>query len=84
MTHQTTKAAQQTRQAHVAGATAAATLAAALARLDIVLPSLHGSWPVGNRGFVELGGCSASLASRLAQRINAAADALQAAQQEGQ
>ncbi|WJY43263.1 hypothetical protein QT196_39070 (plasmid) [Streptomyces sp. P9-2B-2] len=76
MTRPTTKNTQ--RDAHRAGATAASTLAAALARLDVVLPSLRGSHPVNGRGFVDLGGCNAELASRLAQRINEAADALDA------
>ncbi|MFL4496520.1 hypothetical protein ACJ6WD_35560 [Streptomyces sp. VTCC 41912] len=59
------------------GPTAAAALAAALARLGIVLPSLRDSAvPVNGRPFVELGGCGAPLASQLAQRINEAVDAL--------
>ncbi|MFE3770813.1 hypothetical protein [Streptomyces sp. NPDC059122] len=67
------------RDAHLAGTTAAAALAAALARLGIVLPSLRSSIvPVNGHGFVELGGCNAALASRLAQGINEAADALEA------
>jgi hypothetical protein len=47
---------------------------AAVAELRIqVLAAL-----VNNSGFVELGGCSADLAARLAEIVNAAADALQA------
>ncbi|MFE2162883.1 DUF6415 family natural product biosynthesis protein [Streptomyces lydicus] len=44
-------------------------------RLGVVLPSLRSSSPVNGHGFVELGGCSAALASQPAQRINDAVDA---------
>ncbi|MYX07736.1 hypothetical protein GTW98_13130 [Streptomyces sp. SID8375] len=63
------------------GDAAAADLKAALARVDLVLPSLRGSWPVNGGGFVELGGCSAKLAAQLADIINAGADVRQATEQ---
>lgn len=66
------------RDAELAGEAAASDLAAALARLGIVLPSLRSSSPVNGRGFVELGGCSAALASKLAERINDATIAQEA------
>ncbi|PBC72385.1 hypothetical protein BX261_7258 [Streptomyces sp. 2321.6] len=77
MTRPTAKNAH--RDAQLDGTAAASALAAALARLGVVLPSLRGSCPVNGHGFVELGGCNAELASRLAQRINDAADAQEAA-----
>ncbi|MCZ4101089.1 hypothetical protein [Streptomyces sp. H39-C1] len=74
------KAARAKRDQHASatGDAAAAALKAALARLDLALPSLHSGMPVDGTGYVTLGGCSASLASRLAEVINLAADALQA------
>ncbi|MFH9230133.1 hypothetical protein [Streptomyces lydicus] len=59
----------------MAGTAAASGLAATPARLGVVLPSLRSSSPVNEHGFVELGGCSAALASQPAQRINDAVDA---------
>ncbi|WP_405747299.1 hypothetical protein OG422_29485 [Streptomyces sp. NBC_01525] len=82
MTPGTIKNAQ--RDAELAGAAAASALAAALARLGIVLPSLRSSSPVNGHGFVELGGCSAALASQLAQRIDDAASAQEASQTEAE
>ncbi|MFD7235125.1 hypothetical protein ACFWAT_07425 [Streptomyces syringium] len=52
---------------------AAAHLRAALARHGLVIPSLCSSEPVNHRGFVELGGCGADVAARLAQVLDAAA-----------
>lgn len=59
-----------------AGATAAAGLKEALARVGITIPSLRASEPVNGSGFVNLGGCNAGTATTLAEIINAAADAL--------
>ncbi|MFK0297214.1 hypothetical protein ACIQU6_43035 [Streptomyces sp. NPDC090442] len=71
--------------AHRAGSIAAAHLAAALARLGVTLPSLRASWPVNGSGFVELGGCGAEPVMRIVQRLNEAADALEATvRQEGE
>lgn len=77
------KAARAKRDQHASatGDAAAAALKAALARVDLVLPSLHSGMPADGTdgtGYVTLGGCSASLASLLAEVINLAADALQA------
>lgn len=72
------RAARQ-RTAQEAGDKAAADLKAALARVDLALPSLRSSEPVTDNGFVELGGCNARLATQIAEVINAGADALQAA-----
>ncbi|MGI5530369.1 hypothetical protein ACQEVX_24180 [Streptomyces syringium] len=54
---------------------AAADLRAALARHGLVIPSLRSCEPVDHRGFVELGGCRAEVAARLAQVLDAAAEA---------
>ncbi|MEV6332235.1 hypothetical protein [Streptomyces sp. NPDC051909] len=59
-----------------AGEAAAAALQEALARVGIVVPSLRPSLPVNGTAFVELGGCSAGTAVRLAEVLTAAADAL--------
>ncbi|MFF2572668.1 hypothetical protein [Streptomyces sp. NPDC058084] len=59
-----------------AGDVAAAGLKEALARVGIVIPSLHGGFPVNGSGRVELGGCNAGTATRLAEVLNAAADGL--------
>ncbi|MFF9070550.1 hypothetical protein ACF09E_34910 [Streptomyces sp. NPDC014891] len=59
-----------------AGEAAAAGLKEALARVGIVIPSLNGGFPVNGTGRVELGGCNAGVATRLAEVLNAAADAL--------
>ncbi|MEE6269128.1 hypothetical protein V2E29_26265 [Streptomyces diastatochromogenes] len=76
MTRPTTK--NTPRAAHLTGTTAAAALAAALARPGVVLPSLRSPVvPANGHGFVELGGCNAALAPQLARRVNEAADALQ-------
>lgn len=58
-----------------AGATAAAGLKEALDRVGVNLPSLTGTPPVQERAHVELGGCAAGVATKLAEVINAAADA---------
>ncbi|MFJ8017378.1 hypothetical protein [Streptomyces sp. NPDC096339] len=50
----------------------------ALARVGIVIPSLGGGMPVAGHGRVELGGCNAGTATRLAEVVNAAADAVPA------
>ncbi|MEC4020838.1 hypothetical protein [Streptomyces sp. H27-D2] len=55
---------------------AVAELKEALARVGMSLPSLRAGMPVNGSGFVELGGCNAGAASRLAKIFNAAADAL--------
>ncbi|MFI9214262.1 hypothetical protein ACIGW7_39800 [Streptomyces sp. NPDC053253] len=59
-----------------AGDAAAKGLKEALARVGIVIPSLAGGFPVNGSGRVELGGCNAGTATRLAEVLNAAADAL--------
>lgn len=55
---------------------AAAGLKEALARVGIVIPSLQAGFPVNGNGYVELGGCNAGTATKLAEVLNAAADAL--------
>lgn len=47
-------------------------LIAALALHGITLPSVRGNYPVVERGFVELGGCSTHVADRLAVVLEAA------------
>lgn len=59
-----------------AGDAAAAGLKEALARVGIVIPSLKAGFPVNGNGRVELGGCHAGTATKLAEVLNAAADAL--------
>ena len=59
-----------------AGDAAAAGLREALARVGVVIPSLAGGFPVQGTGRVELGGCNAGVATKLAEVLNAAADAL--------
>ncbi|MEU6946575.1 hypothetical protein ABZ957_15305 [Streptomyces sp. NPDC046316] len=59
-----------------AGEVAAAGLKEALARVGVVIPSLQAGFPVNGNGRVELGGCNAGLATRLAEVLNAAADGL--------
>ncbi|MFE7656328.1 hypothetical protein ACFU6M_26130 [Streptomyces bottropensis] len=59
-----------------AGEAAAKGLKEALARVGIVIPSLNGGFPVNGNGRVELGGCNAGVATRLAEVLNTAADAL--------
>ena len=59
-----------------AGMTAAAGLKEALARVGVVIPSLRASEPVNGNGFIELGGVNAGTATKLAEVINAAADAV--------
>ncbi|MEU2184578.1 hypothetical protein [Streptomyces thermolilacinus] len=59
-----------------AGEAAAGGLKEALARVGVKLPSLAPGLPVGHGGRVELGGCNAGTATRLAEILNAAADAL--------
>jgi hypothetical protein len=63
------------QKAQKAADAAAADLKAALARVGLALPSLRSAAPVAHYGFVELGGCNATLAAELASVINAAADA---------
>ena len=60
-----------------AATTATAGLKEALTRVGIVIPSLRAGEPVvdGN-AYVELGGCNAGTAVKLAEILNAAADAL--------
>lgn len=58
-----------------AGESAVRGLREALARVGIVLPSVRASMPVNGQGHVDLGGCSAGTAVRLAEAVNAAADA---------
>lgn len=67
------------RTAQEAGDKAVEDFKAALARVGLVLPSLRSEEPVDGSGFVTLGGCNVQLATRLAEVINAGADALQAA-----
>lgn len=69
-THQTTIDALR------AGEAAAAALREALDRVGVTFPSLHPGHPVGENAFVELGGCNAGTATRLAEILNTAADAL--------
>ncbi|WP_274919434.1 hypothetical protein [Streptomyces sp. WZ-12] len=59
-----------------AGKTAATSLQEALARVGIVIPSLRAGYPVNGNAHVELGGCNADTATKLAKIINGAADAL--------
>ncbi|WP_374987161.1 hypothetical protein [Streptomyces fradiae] len=59
-----------------AGEAAAKGLREALARVGVIIPSLTGGFPVNGSGRVELGGCNAGTATRLAEVLNAAADAL--------
>lgn len=59
-----------------AGLAAVAGLKEALARVGVVFPSLRASEPVAGSAHVELGGCSAGTATKLAEIINAAADAV--------
>ncbi|WP_432040998.1 hypothetical protein [Streptomyces chartreusis] len=59
-----------------AGEVAAAGLKEALSRVGIVFPSLWAGEPVNGNGSVELGGCNAGTATKLAEVINAAADVL--------
>lgn len=59
-----------------AGEAAAKGLKEALARVGIVIPSLGEGLPVNGNGRVELGGCNAGLATRLAEILNTAADEL--------
>ncbi|WSR73684.1 hypothetical protein OG452_34995 (plasmid) [Streptomyces sp. NBC_01197] len=63
-------------QALRAGDVAVAGLKEALARVGIVIPSLQAGFPVNGSGRVELGGCNAGTATRLAEVINAAADSV--------
>ncbi|MBW5481085.1 hypothetical protein [Streptomyces bambusae] len=67
--------------AYQVGEEAVTRLKAALALAGLTLPSLHNDGPVGCRGFVRLGGCSAALASRLAEVIAAGAQAMRDQQQ---
>ncbi|WP_172639216.1 hypothetical protein [Streptomyces tailanensis] len=55
---------------------AVAGLKEALDRVGIKLPSLWAGQPVNGKAFVELGGCGAGVATKLAEVVNAAADAL--------
>jgi hypothetical protein len=64
------------RDALRAGDVAVAGLREALARVGVTLPSARTAMPVAGQGHVELGGCSAGTATRLAEILNAAADAL--------
>ncbi|MFJ7201052.1 MULTISPECIES: hypothetical protein [unclassified Streptomyces] len=57
-----------------AGEAAAAGLKEALARVGVVVPSLRAGFPVQGNGRVELGGCNAGTATRLAEVLNTAAD----------
>ncbi|HWM36297.1 MAG TPA: hypothetical protein VNS49_04135 [Streptomyces sp.] len=66
---------EQHSDALLAGATAAAGLKEALARVGVVVPSLRAGDPVAGSAFVELGGCNAGAVTKLAEVINAAADA---------
>lgn len=60
-----------------AATAAAAGLKEALARVGIVIPSLRAGEPVvDGSAFVDLGGCNAGTAVKLAEIVNAAADAL--------
>lgn len=59
-----------------AGQAATAGLKEALARVGIVFPSLWAGEPVNGQAFVELGGVGAGTATKLAEVLNAAADAL--------
>jgi hypothetical protein len=65
-------------QAMRAGDDAARDLREALARVGLKFPSLQGGMPVDGRGHVELGGCSADMASRLAAALHAIADTVPA------
>ncbi|MFD7095121.1 hypothetical protein [Streptomyces xanthophaeus] len=62
--------------AYQEGEDAVTRLAAALARAGVALPSLRNDGPVGGHGFVHLGGCNAELADRLAEVVEAGAQAL--------
>lgn len=57
------------------GAAAAEALRQALARVGVVIPSLRGDQPVVGRPMVNLGGCTAEVATALAAVATAAADA---------
>jgi hypothetical protein len=59
-----------------AGQAAVAGLREALARVGVTLPSLRASEPVAGNAHVALGGCSAGTATKLAEIVNLAADAL--------
>ncbi|WP_326813966.1 hypothetical protein [Streptomyces sp. NBC_01763] len=67
--------AQRLRNAQQPGDEATAALKAGPARVDLILPSLRSSQPVNGHGFVVLGGCNVDFAARLAELINAGADA---------
>jgi hypothetical protein len=51
---------------------AAGRLRAALEKHGVKFPSLRGGYPVAGRAFVELGGCSASVALALAEVLEKA------------
>ncbi|MFF4426805.1 hypothetical protein ACFY04_39720 [Streptomyces sp. NPDC001549] len=72
------RAERSARQADAmrAGEAAAAGLKEALARVGIIVPSPGAGYPVNGTGRGELGGCNAGLATRLAEVLNTAADAL--------
>jgi hypothetical protein len=59
-----------------AAGAAALGLKEALARVGVLFPSLGPGTPVNFQGHVQLGGCNAGTATRLAELINQAADAL--------
>ncbi|WP_344287980.1 hypothetical protein [Streptomyces synnematoformans] len=59
-----------------AGEAAAGGLREALARVGVTVPSLAGGFPVQGNGRVHLGICNAGVATKLAEVLNAAADAL--------
>ncbi|MFC5886764.1 hypothetical protein ACFQ0M_47770 [Kitasatospora aburaviensis] len=51
---------------YLEGINSARRLIAALTLHNITLPSVRGGYPVMERGFVDLGGCSAEVANALA------------------
>jgi hypothetical protein len=56
------------------GINAAQRLIAALQLHGLRLPSVRGDYPVGDRGLVQLGGCSAEAADALALVLEQAAE----------
>ncbi|MFB7669439.1 hypothetical protein ACFC1R_36940 [Kitasatospora sp. NPDC056138] len=73
MTGPTTPTAKPDPYLH--GINSAQRLIAALALHGLTLPSVRGGYPVMEHGFVELGGCSAEVADRLAAALEKANEA---------